>query len=47
MAQPEIETLLTWLDPRRKPLLVQLTANDYARLMKQWRLPTVVNLPKR
>lgn len=44
MAQPGIESLLTWLDPKRHPLLVQLTADDYARLYQQWSLPAVVNL---
>ena len=32
MPQSELETLLTWLDPTRKPLLVQLPAPEYARL---------------
>jgi D-alanyl-D-alanine dipeptidase len=47
MTPANIESLIAWLDPKRKPLLVQLTADDYARLMKQWSLPTVVNLPAR
>lgn len=47
MAQPEIESLLTWLDPKRHTLLVQLTADDYARLYKEWQLPAIVNLPQR
>jgi D-alanyl-D-alanine dipeptidase len=45
MAPQEIELLLRWLDPRYKPLLVQLPAREYARVMKQWKLPLVVNMP--
>ena len=45
MAPAEIEVLLRWLDPKRKPLLVQLTAEEFARVMKPWGLPTVVNMP--
>jgi len=47
MAPAELEVLLRWLDPKRKPLLVQLTAGEYARVMKQWKLPLVVNIPGR
>jgi D-alanyl-D-alanine dipeptidase len=47
MAPAEIEVLLRWLDPKRKPLLVQLTAEEFARVMKPWGLPTVVNMPGR
>jgi D-alanyl-D-alanine dipeptidase len=47
MAPANIESLIAWLDPKRKPLLVQLTADDYARLMKPWSLPAVINLPAR
>jgi D-alanyl-D-alanine dipeptidase len=32
MPQGELESLLTWLDPARKPLLVQLPAPEYERL---------------
>ncbi len=45
MAPAEIEVLLRWLDPKRKPLLVQLTAEEFARVMKPWGLPTVVKMP--
>jgi D-alanyl-D-alanine dipeptidase len=46
MAQPDIESLLTWLDPRRQPLLVQLTVENYARVGSAWRLPTVIAVPE-
>jgi zinc D-Ala-D-Ala dipeptidase len=31
--------LIMWLDPKKRPLLVQLTAKDYANLRGDWRLP--------
>jgi D-alanyl-D-alanine dipeptidase len=46
MAQPDIESLLTWLDPDRHPLLVQLTAANYARLRSAWQLPQVAGQPQ-
>jgi L,D-peptidoglycan transpeptidase YkuD (ErfK/YbiS/YcfS/YnhG family) len=39
MPQTELETLLTWLDPARKPLLVQLPEPTYQRLINRWMLP--------
>ena len=47
MAPGEMEMLLRWLDPKRRPLLVQLTAEEYARVMRSWKLPAVVNMPGR
>jgi D-alanyl-D-alanine dipeptidase len=41
MPQPQLESLLTWLDPSRKPLLIQLPAPQYERLKKQWKLPAI------
>ena len=35
----DVESLLAWLDPQRRPTLVQLPAGEYARLKKQWALP--------
>lgn len=35
----DVESLLAWLDPQRKPVLVQLPAAEYARLKKSWALP--------
>ena len=43
MSQDQLETLLTWLDPTRKPLLVQLPALGYARLARRWGLPAAVS----
>jgi L,D-peptidoglycan transpeptidase YkuD (ErfK/YbiS/YcfS/YnhG family) len=35
----DVESLVRWLDPRRRPLLVQLPAAEYARLRERWQLP--------
>ncbi len=39
MAQEHLESLLAWLDPERRPVLVQLPAAHYARLKGKWNLP--------
>jgi D-alanyl-D-alanine dipeptidase len=39
MREEELEQVLRWLDPRRTPVLVQLTAPDYRRLRARWSLP--------
>lgn len=44
MPQLELESLLAWLDPARKPLLVQLPASAYGRLIDRWKLPTVAGM---
>jgi D-alanyl-D-alanine dipeptidase len=35
----EVESLVRWLDPRLRPMLVQLPAAEYARLRDRWQLP--------
>ena len=35
----ELETLMRWLDRGRRPMLVQLPADEYARLQASWQLP--------
>lgn len=45
MPQSELESVLLWLDPARKPLLIQMPAKNYARLSSSWKLPPLVNLP--
>jgi D-alanyl-D-alanine dipeptidase len=35
----KLRDVVTWLDARKRPLLVQLTANDYAKLRSSWMLP--------
>ena len=39
MEQTNLETLLGWLDSRKRPLLVQLPEAEYARLRSPWSLP--------
>ncbi|MDB4892537.1 MAG: putative rane protein [Gemmatimonadetes bacterium] len=34
-----LESLMRWLDRSRRPMLVQLPAGEYARLMSAWGLP--------
>jgi len=35
----DVEALLRWLDPKAKPVLVQLPAAEYAKLKTKWALP--------
>lgn len=37
--EAKLRDMIMWLDPKKRPLLVQLTANDYANLRTRWRLP--------
>ena len=36
---PVVEKLVTWLDPARLPVLVQLPRTEYERLRRTWGLP--------
>jgi hypothetical protein len=47
MPQEQLESVLGWLDPARKPLLVQLPLPQYERLKKAWRLPTLIRVHPR
>jgi L,D-peptidoglycan transpeptidase YkuD (ErfK/YbiS/YcfS/YnhG family) len=38
MRQSNLETLLTWIDPKRKPLLVEMPEPKYRRLISRWKL---------
>lgn len=38
--QTKLRELMLWLDPRKRPLLVQLTSDEYTRLRSSWRLPS-------
>ncbi|HEY6088906.1 MAG TPA: hypothetical protein VD771_03865, partial [Gemmatimonadaceae bacterium] len=38
-AEPKVRDVIGWLDPEKRPLLVQLTSNQYADLRMRWRLP--------
>lgn len=39
MAEPALAEIVRWLDPARRPALVQLTDAAYARRRAAWRLP--------
>jgi D-alanyl-D-alanine dipeptidase len=39
MHQAQLESILAWLDPARKPLLVQMPERQYKSLQKKWGLP--------
>lgn len=39
MAQENVEALLAWLDPAKKPLLLELPRAQYKKLRKSWKLP--------
>jgi D-alanyl-D-alanine dipeptidase len=41
MPQSDLETLIGWLDPERKPILVQLPVAQYQKLEKHWHLPAL------
>jgi L,D-peptidoglycan transpeptidase YkuD (ErfK/YbiS/YcfS/YnhG family) len=43
MAQPDLESVLGWLDPDRQPLLVQLPAAEYHKLHGRWHLPAIAS----
>ena len=39
LEEETLRSLIAWLDPKKRPLLVQLTAKDYADLRMRWSLP--------
>lgn len=47
MNQPAMQVLLAWLDPGRKPLLVQLPCRQLQRLAPAWGAPELVLPPQR
>jgi len=38
--EAKLRELILWLDPGKRPLLVQLTADHYAKLQVGWKLPS-------
>ncbi len=38
-SEPTVREVIRWLDPKKQPLLVQLTRNQYVDLRTRWRLP--------
>jgi L,D-peptidoglycan transpeptidase YkuD (ErfK/YbiS/YcfS/YnhG family) len=47
MTPSNLEVLLTWLDPKRRPLLLELPMPAYERLTHRWDLPNLSNAPAR
>ena len=41
MAQDNLESVMGWLDPAAKPLLLQLPRAEYKKLRDRWKLPDV------
>jgi D-alanyl-D-alanine dipeptidase len=39
--EAKLGEVIAWLDPHKRPLLVQLTADQYERLKPGWRLPAI------
>jgi D-alanyl-D-alanine dipeptidase len=37
--EAKLRDLIAWLDPKKRPLLVQLTSKDYRNLRTRWSLP--------
>jgi D-alanyl-D-alanine dipeptidase len=37
--EPRVRAVMSWLDPKKRPLLVQITAKEYASLRTRWKLP--------
>jgi D-alanyl-D-alanine dipeptidase len=37
--EAKLREVMLWLDPRKRPLLVQLTLDEYGKLRLKWRLP--------
>ena len=40
--ESKLRDVMMWLDPAKRPLLVQLTVDDYACLQGRWKLPALV-----
>jgi D-alanyl-D-alanine dipeptidase len=37
--EAKLRGLISWLDPKKRPLIVQLTTRDYRNLRTRWSLP--------
>ena len=44
MAEEDLQSVLTWLDPAKHPVMVQLPRDVYVRVQKAWKLPLLPNL---
>lgn len=41
MSRGDMTRIAEWLAPNKKPVLIQLTADDYQTFQKQWKLPKI------
>ncbi|MGZ4962047.1 MAG: L,D-transpeptidase family protein [Limisphaerales bacterium] len=41
MQESDLKRVMKWLEPRSKPLLVQLPESEYLQLQKSWQLPMI------
>ncbi len=41
--EAKLREIMLWLDPAKRPLLVQLTADDYGKRQASWKLPKNAN----
>jgi D-alanyl-D-alanine dipeptidase len=39
--ETKLRDVVAWLDPKKRPLLVQLTATNYSALRAEWKLPAI------
>ena len=39
--EAKLREVMLWLDPNKRPLLAQLTADEYKKLRADWRLPSL------
>jgi D-alanyl-D-alanine dipeptidase len=46
MPQSDLESLIAWLDPAHKPVLVQLPIAEYKHLREGWGWPKIKNTPE-
>lgn len=42
MERSNIETVLTWLDPKKNPVLIQLPEDSYKQFQIKWKLPKLI-----
>ena len=41
MAEENVEAVIGWLDPAKRPLLLQLPRGEYKRVKRRWKLPSL------
>lgn len=41
MTRENIENVLRWIEPKKNPMLIQLTETDYQTYQKSWKLPKI------